>query len=89
MKIGQLDNSHKLAAPAMDAPKPVPQPAVNERAGEASARSTLGRSLCWQPKATQPTDAERWHAQAIRDGKFRSTPKIGAHTRDVLKPATH
>ena len=101
MKIGQLDNSHKLAAPAVDARKAGATPAGGEGKAapvEASAKVELSAaaSLLAAEGNTADFDAEKVarSAQAIRDGKFQVNAeaiadKLIAHTRDVLKPATH
>ena len=101
MKIGQLDNSHKLAAPAADARKAGATPAGGEGKAapvEASAKVELSAaaSLLAAEGNTADFDAEKVAriAQAIRDGKFEVNAeaiadKLIAHTRDVLKPATH
>ena len=77
MKIGQLDNSHKLAAPAADARKTGATPAGAEHKAapvEASAKVELSAaaSLLAAEGNTADFDAEKVAriAQAIRDGKF-------------------
>jgi negative regulator of flagellin synthesis FlgM len=77
MKIGQLDNSHKLAAPAADARKNGAAPIGAENKGapvEASAKVELSAaaSLLAAEGNTADFDAEKVAriAQAIRDGKF-------------------
>lgn len=100
MKIGQLDNSHKLAAPAADARKPGAPAGGQGKAApvEASTKVELSAaaSLLAAEGNTADFDAEKVAriAQAIRDGKFEVNAdaiadKLIAHTRDVLKPATH
>lgn len=98
MKIGQLDNSHKLAAPAADARNAAPLGSDGKaaRAVEASAKVELSAaaSLLAAEGNTADFDAEKVAriAQAIRDGKFEVdaeaiADKLIAHTRDLLKPA--
>ena len=77
MKIGQLDNSHKLAAPAADARKNGAAPAGGDNRAapvEASAKVELSAaaSLLAAEGNTADFDAEKVAriAQAIRDGKF-------------------
>ena len=77
MKIGQLDNSHKLAAPAADARKSSATPGGNESKAapvEASAKVELSAaaSLLAAEGNSADFDAEKVAriAQAIRDGKF-------------------
>jgi negative regulator of flagellin synthesis FlgM len=97
MKIGQLDNSQKLAAPSPDV-RNAP-PAKDGKAAatvEASAKVELSAagSLLAAEGNTADFDAEKVAriAQAIRDGKFEVNAeaiadKLIAHTRDLLKPA--
>jgi negative regulator of flagellin synthesis FlgM len=98
MKIGQLDNSHKLAAPAAEARNAAPVGKDGKAAGavEASAKVELSAaaSLLAAEGNTADFDAEKVAriAQAIRDGKFdvnadAIADKLLAHTRDMLKPA--
>jgi negative regulator of flagellin synthesis FlgM len=100
MKIGQLDNSHKLAAPAADARNSAAAPAGKDGKApvEASAKVELSAaaSLLAAEGNTADFDAEKVSriAQAIRDGKFEVNAeaiadKLIAHTRDLLKPASH
>jgi negative regulator of flagellin synthesis FlgM len=75
MKIGQLDNSHKLAAPAADAQRKAPSGGDAKAAPvEASAKVELSAaaSLLAAEGNTADFDAEKVAriAQAIRDGKF-------------------
>lgn len=77
MKIGQLDNSHKLAAPAADARKNGAAPAGGENKSapvEASAKVELSAAatLLAAEGNTADFDADKVAriAQAIRDGKF-------------------
>ena len=75
MKIGQLDNSHKLAAPAGDAQRKAPAGGDAKSAPvEASAKVELSAaaSLLAAEGNTADFDAEKVAriAQAIRDGKF-------------------
>lgn len=77
MKIGQLDNSHKLAAPAADARKSSAAPAGGDNKAapvEASAKVELSAaaSLLAAEGNTADFDAAKVEriAQAIRDGKF-------------------
>jgi negative regulator of flagellin synthesis FlgM len=99
MKIGQLDNSQKLAAPAADARKAGATPAGAEPKAapvEASAKvefSAAASALAAQGN-TADFDAEKVAriAQAIRDGKFEVNAeaiadKLISHTRDLLKPS--
>jgi negative regulator of flagellin synthesis FlgM len=98
MKIGQLDNSQKLAAPAADT-RHAPAAKNNGQAAgsvEASAKVELSpaASLLAAEGNTADFDAEKVAriAQAIRDGKFEVNAdaiadKLIAHTRDLLKPA--
>jgi negative regulator of flagellin synthesis FlgM len=97
MKIGQLDNSQKLAAASPDVRNA--QPAKDGKAAatvEASAKVELSAagSLLAAEGNTADFDAEKVAriAQAIRDGKFEVNAdaiadKLIAHTRDLLKPA--
>jgi negative regulator of flagellin synthesis FlgM len=97
MKIGQLDNSQKLAAAAADA-RQTPAAKNGKPSGtvEASAKVELSpaASLLAAEGNTADFDAEKVAriAQAIRDGKFEVNAgaiadKLIAHTRDLLKPA--
>jgi negative regulator of flagellin synthesis FlgM len=99
MKIGQLDNSHKLAAPAVDARNPAPGGKDAKGAPvEASTKVELSpaASLLAAQAGTADFDAEKVAriAQAIRDGKFEVNPeaiadKLIAHTREVIDPRSH
>jgi negative regulator of flagellin synthesis FlgM len=101
MKIGQLDNSHKLAAPAADARQAAPagkDGAKTAVAVEASAKVELSpaATLLAAEGNTADFDAEKVAriAQAIRDGKFEVNAeaiadKLIAHTRDLLGPRSH
>ncbi len=96
MKIGQLDNSHKLAAPAADARKAGATPAGGEGKAapvEASAKVELSAaaSLLAAEGNTADFDAEKVAriAQAIRDGKFEIdagaiADKLLANTRELI-----
>jgi negative regulator of flagellin synthesis FlgM len=100
MKIGQLDNSQKLAAPAADARKAGATPSGSEQKAapvQASAKVefSAAASLLAAEGNTADFDAAKVEriAQAIRDGKFEVNAgaiadKLIAHTRDLLKP-TH
>ena len=76
MKIGQLDNSPKLAAPAADARKSAAPAGSEQKAApvEASAKVELSAaaSLLAAEGNTADFDAEKVAriAQAMRDGKF-------------------
>ena len=74
MKIGQLDNSHKLAAPVADARKAPVGTDAKSAPVEASAKVELSAaaSLLAAEGNTADFDAEKVAriAQAIRDGKF-------------------
>jgi negative regulator of flagellin synthesis FlgM len=97
MKIGQLDNSHKLAAPAADTRASAPTGKDGKAAPvEASAKVELSAaaSLLAAEGNTADFDAEKVAriAAAIRDGNFEVNAdaiadKLIAHTRDLLKPA--
>ena len=100
MKIGQLDNSHKLAAPAADARTAAPavKDGKSKTPVEASAKVELSAaaSLLAAEGNTADFDAEKVSriAQAHRDGKFQVdaeaiADKLLAHTRDLLKPPSH
>ena len=101
MKIGQLDNSHKLAAPAVDARKAGATPAGGDGKAapvEASAKVELSAtaSLLAAEGNTADFDAEKVAriAQAIRDGKFEVNPgaiadKLIANTRELIAPRSH
>ncbi len=96
MKIGQLDNSHKLAAPAADARKAGATPSGGEGKAapvEASAQVQLSAaaSLLAAEGNTADFDAEKVAriAQAIRDGKFEVdagaiADKLLANTRELI-----
>jgi negative regulator of flagellin synthesis FlgM len=96
MKIGQLDNSHKLAAPAADARKAGAMPSGSEAKAapvEASAKVELSAaaSLLAAEGNTADFDAEKVAriAQAIRDGKFEVNAgaiadKLIANTRELI-----
>jgi negative regulator of flagellin synthesis FlgM len=98
MKIGQLDNSHKLAAPATDARKAPATPADSGQKSapvEASAKVELSAaaSLLAAEGNTADFDAEKVAriAQAIRDGKFEVdagaiADKLLANTRELIRP---
>ena len=100
MKIGQLDNSQKLAAAAADA-RSAPAAKNNGQAAssvEASTKVELSpaASLLAAEGNAADFDAEKVSriAQAIRDGKFEVNAgaiadKLIAHTRDLLKPPAH
>jgi negative regulator of flagellin synthesis FlgM len=101
MKIGQLDNSHKLAAPAADARKAGATPAGNEGKAapvEASAKVELSAaaSLLAAEGNTADFNAEKVAriAQAIRDGKFEVNAgavadKLLSNTRELISPRAH
>jgi negative regulator of flagellin synthesis FlgM len=101
MKIGQLDNSHKLAAPATDARKNGVAPVGSDSKGapvEASAKVELSAaaSLLAAEGNTADFDAEKVAriAQAIRDGKFEIdagaiADKLLANTRELIGPRSH
>ena len=99
MKIGQLDNSHKLAAPAADARNAAPAAKdARSTATEASTKVELSAaaSLLAAQGDTADFDAEKVAriAQAIRDGRFEVNAeaiadKLLAHTRDLLEPRSH
>jgi negative regulator of flagellin synthesis FlgM len=101
MKIGQLDNSHKLAAPAADARKAGATPSGSESKAapvEASAKVELSAtaSLLAAEGNTADFDAEKVAriAQAIRDGKFdvnagAIADKLIANTRELISPRSH
>jgi negative regulator of flagellin synthesis FlgM len=101
MKIGQLDNSHKLAAPAADARKAGATPSGSESKAapvEASAKVELSAaaSLLAAEGNTADFDAEKVAriAQAIRDGKFEVNAgaiadKLIANTRELISPRSH
>jgi negative regulator of flagellin synthesis FlgM len=94
MKIGQLDNSHKLAAPAADAQRKAPAGADAKAAPvEASAKVELSAAatLLAAEGNTADFDAEKVAriAQAIRDGKFEVNAgaiadKLIANTRELI-----
>jgi negative regulator of flagellin synthesis FlgM len=99
MKIGQLDNSQKLAAAAADARQaPAAKGGKAASSVEASTKVELSpaASLLAAEGNTADFDAEKVSriAQAIRDGKFEVNAeavadKLLAHTRDLLKPPAH
>jgi negative regulator of flagellin synthesis FlgM len=101
MKIGQLDNSHKLASAAADARKNGVAPAAGESKGapvEASAKVELSAAatLLAAEGNTADFDAEKVAriAQAIRDGKFEIdagaiADKLLANTRELIGPRSH
>jgi negative regulator of flagellin synthesis FlgM len=99
MKIGQLDNSHKLAAPAVDARNPAP---AGKGGGAAPVESSTKVELSAAATVlaahgdTADFDAEKVAriAQAIRDGKFEVNAgviadKLIAHTRELIEPRSH
>jgi negative regulator of flagellin synthesis FlgM len=98
MKIGQLDNSHKLAVPAADARKSGATPSGGDGKAapvEASAKVELSAaaSLLAAQGNTAEFDAEKVSriAQAIRDGKFHVdagaiADKLIANTRELIRP---
>jgi negative regulator of flagellin synthesis FlgM len=98
MKIGQLDNSHKLAAPAADARKTGAAPAGGGQKSapvEASAKVELSAAASQLAAVgnTADFDAEKVAriAQAIRDGKFEVdagaiADKLLANTRELIRP---
>ena len=97
MKIGQLENSHKLAAPAADARKAGVTPGGSDgkaAAVEASAKVELSpaATLLAAEGNTADFDAEKVAriAQAIRDGKFdvdagAIADKLLANTRELMR----
>lgn len=102
MKIGHLDNSHKLAAPAADArshANTAPAGKDGQAAPvEASAKVQLSAaaSLLAAQGDTADFDAEKVAriAQAIQDGKFAVNAeaiadKLIANTRELLSPRSH
>ena len=101
MKIGQLDNSQKLAAPAVDARNVSATPTGKDGAAapvEASAKVELSpaASLLAAEGNTADFDAEKVAriAQAIRDGKFEVdaqaiADKLLAQTRELISPRGH
>jgi negative regulator of flagellin synthesis FlgM len=102
MKIGQLDNSQKLAA-ATPAEQRRAQPTGKDgktqaAPTEASAKVELSAaaSLLAAQGNTADFDAEKVEriAQAIRDGQFKVdaeaiADKLIAHTRDLIAPRSH
>jgi len=96
MKIGQLDNSQKLAAPPADARKAGATSAGPEQKAapvEASAKVELSAaaSLLAAEGNTADFDAEKVAriAQAIRDGKFEVNAgaiadKLLDNTREII-----
>jgi negative regulator of flagellin synthesis FlgM len=101
MKIGQLDNSHKVAAPAVDTRKAGATLAGTEGKAapvEASAKVELSAaaSLLAAEGNTADFDAEKVAriAQAIRDGKFEVNAgavadKLLSNTRELISPRSH
>jgi negative regulator of flagellin synthesis FlgM len=101
MKIGQLDNSQKLAAAAEARAKsatPVGHDGAAAAPVEASAQVQLSpaASMLAAEGNTADFDAEKVSriAQAIRDGKFEVNAeaiadKLIAHSRDMLAPRSH
>jgi negative regulator of flagellin synthesis FlgM len=102
MKIGQLDNSQKLAAAAADARAKSATPVGHDGAPaapvEASAKVQLSPAAAMLAAEgnTADFDAEKVTriAQAIRDGKFEVNAeaiadKLIAHSRDMLAPRSH
>lgn len=98
MKIGQLDNSHKLAAPAADARKAPAGGDAKAAPVEASAKVELSAAatLLAAEGNTADFDAEKVAriAQAIRDGKFEVNAsaiadKLIANTRELISPRSH
>ena len=102
MKIGQLDNSQKLAASAIEARAKNATPVGHDGAAatpvEASAKVQLSpaASMLAAEGNTADFDAEKVSriAQAIRDGKFEVNAeaiadKLIAHSRDMLAPRSH
>ena len=98
MKIGQLDNSHKLAAPVADARKAPVGTDAKSAPVEASAKVELSAaaSLLAAEGNTSDLGAEKGAriGGASRDRKIQvnaeaiaDTPV--AHRPDVRKPATH
>jgi negative regulator of flagellin synthesis FlgM len=99
MKIGQLDNSHKLAAPAVDARNTAPAD-KNGQATPVESSTKVELSTTATVLAahgdTADFDAEKVAriAQAIRDGKFEVNAgviadKLIAHTRQLIEPRSH
>ena len=100
MKIGQLDNSHKLAAPAADARQSA-APSGKDKGNapvESSAKVELSAAatLLASQGNTADFDADKVSriAQAIRDGKFdvnagAIADKLLANTRELLTPRSH
>jgi negative regulator of flagellin synthesis FlgM len=102
MKIGQLDNSQKLAATAAEvrakSATPVGQDGAPAAPVEASAKVQLSpaASMLAAEGNTADFDAEKVAriAQAIRDGKFEVNAeaiadKLIAHSREMLAPRSH
>ena len=100
MKIGQLDNSHKLAAPATDARQSA-APTGKDKSSvpvESSAKVELSAAatLLASQGNTADFDADKVSriAQAIRDGKFdvnagAIADKLLANTRELLTPRSN
>ncbi len=102
MKIGQLDNSHKLAAtPAVDTRKAGATPSGDEHKAqpvEASAKVAFSAaaSLLAAEGNTADFDADKVAriAQAIRDGNFEVNAgaiadKLLGNTRELIGPRGH
>jgi negative regulator of flagellin synthesis FlgM len=94
MKIGQLDNSPKLAPAAADARRAAPADARSAPA-EASAQVQLSAAatLLAAQGNTADFDAEKVAriAQAVRKGQFEINAeavadRLIAHTRDLIGP---
>jgi negative regulator of flagellin synthesis FlgM len=100
MKIGQLDNSPKPAAPASrQTPTPADSgaktTAAAPEAGTKVELSAAASALAAQGSSADfDADKVARIAQAIRDGKFEVNAeaiadKLIAHTRDLLTPRSH
>jgi negative regulator of flagellin synthesis FlgM len=101
MKIGQLDNSQKLAAQTaveQRRAQPAGKDAKAAAPAEVSAKVELSAaaSLLAAEGNTADFDAEKVEriAQAIRDGKFQVdaeaiADKLIAHTRELIAPRSH